>query len=309
MKALFVFAASLFLIDGLAQIGWAREWTDATGRYTLEAERVASNDRLVVLQRADHELGAVPLDQLSDRDREFVKSQRAAELTRQPIDAPQTWTLREGLQITGRIVSYSKRAITVQRRRGRIYVNDRVLENLPEFYQQLVPRIVAHFEKLQGSDRRALEAWLIRQPGAQGTFQLEGVVLETENGDEYLIPFFLFSAADEQLLKPGWRDWLALRADNTNAREDSDFLLQSWMAAHQRDAQVQREMAMMSLKLQAVQAGLTSLWEVTLHPPLNQGGWSQWVVVPGRNSRDATNNALLQFPGYIVGPIRRVSGR
>ena len=309
MKAAFVFASALLLAGGSTAKMLAREWTDSTGRYTLEADLVAYNDRMAVLQRADHELGAFPLDQLSDRDREFIKSQQAAESAQKPISKPQIWTLRDGTKVIGRVVDYANRDITLQRRRGRIYVNDRVLENLPEFYQRLLPMIVAHFENLQRSDRPSLEAWLIRQRGQQRTFHIEGVVFELENGDEFALPFFLFSEEDQQLLQPGWKDWLAVHnGDNFNAREDNAFLLQSWAAARQRDAEVKREIAMAQLKLQAVQAGLTSLWEVTLRPAAGQGGRSQWVVVPGRNSRDATENALQRYPGYIVGPIRRVAG-
>ena len=86
-------------------------------------------------------------------------------------------------------------------------------------------------------------------------------------------------------------------------------MLQSLAAARSRDAQVQREIAMMQLKLQAVDAGLTSLWEVTLHPAAGNGGPPLWVVVPGRDSRQATETALQQNPGFIVGPVRRVSRR
>ena len=59
MKTALVFASVLFLVGRASSIILAREWTDSTGRYTLEADLVASNDRLVVLQRADHELGAI----------------------------------------------------------------------------------------------------------------------------------------------------------------------------------------------------------------------------------------------------------
>lgn len=308
MKAILVSAAALFLVSGFAPQASARVWTDSSGHYTLEAELVASNDHMAILKRADGELGAFPLDKLSDRDREFVKSQQAAEAAQKRGSATQTWTLRDGTKIVGRIVDYANHDITLQRRRGRIYVNDRAFENLPEFYQQILPLIVAHFENLQRSDRQALQDWLVRLRGQARTFHVEGVVLETDSGDEYGVPFFLFSDEDQQLLKPGWKDWLALHADDYGGREDNAFLLQAWAAAHQHDAQVKREIAMMQLKLQAVQAGLTSLWEVTLHPPGGHWGRSQWVVVPGRDSRQATTNALQQFPGYVAGPVRRVAG-
>jgi hypothetical protein len=310
MQAALAFASVLFLAGDASSTILAREWTDATGRYTLDADLVAFNDRMVVLQRADHELGAIPLEKLSDRDREFLKSQQASELVGKNADGPQTWTLRDGTKLTGRIVDYVNRDIALQRRRGRIYVNDRVLDNLPEFYQNLLPTIVAHFENLQRANRQSLESWLVRQRGEPRKFHVEGVVLESESGDEFAVPFFLFSDDDQQLLKPGWKDWQPVHGGvDYAAQEDSAFLLQALAAVHQRDAQVQREIAMMQLKLQAVQAGLTSLWEVTLHPAAGQGGRSQWVVVPGRDSRQATSNAIQQFPGYVAGPVRRVSGR
>ena len=67
---------------------------------------------------------------------------------------------------------------------------------------------------------------------------------------------------------------------------------------------------MMQLKLQAVQAGVTSLWEVTLYPAAGQGGPPQWVVVPGRDSRQATAAAfraeswLCRRPGAAELPDR-----
>ncbi len=206
-------------------------------------------------------------------------------------------------------MDYAARDVTLQRRRGRIYVNDRVLDNLPEFYQQLIPKFVAQSENLQRSDRASLEAWLVRQRGEPRTFHLDGVVLETENGDEYGVPFALLSEADLNVLKPGWKKWLAAHGSNdSSAEEERAFLLRSLAAARFKDQQVQHEIAMVQLQLQAVQAGLTSLWEVTLYPAPGQGGPPLWVVVPGRDSRQATDAALQRNPGYVAGPVRRVAG-
>jgi Rad3-related DNA helicase len=297
--------ATVCLPSGLA----ARVWTDTSGSYTLEADLVAFNDTTVVLQRADHELVAMPLDKLSDPDREYLKSREAGDLMTNSIEGMQTWTLRNGTKITGRIVDFTERDVTLQRRRGRIYVNDRVLENLPEFYQLLLPQIVAKLENLRGADRRALEAWLVRQRGQPRTFHLEGVVFELESGDEYAVPFFLFSDEDSSVIEPSWDEWKAAHGKKDyDAQDVHAFLLRTLAAARHRDKQVQREIAMMQLKLQAVQAGVTSLWEVTLYPAAGQGGPPQWVVMPGRNSRDATAAALQQNPGFVAGPVRRVGG-
>jgi hypothetical protein len=285
----------------------ARLWTDSTGRYTLEADLVTSNDRSVVLERADHELVAIPLDKLSAQDREYLASKEANTASQKSIDAIQTWKLRDGQQVVGRVVDFAQRDMTIQRRRGRIYVNDRPLGNLPDFYQQLVPKIVAHFENLPANDSQAFDRWMVRQRAAAKTYHLEGVIFESESNDEFAVPFFMLSDADQQLLKPDWNDWLAAH-DDFNEREHRAFLMRSFLAARQHDAQVNRQIALMQLQLQAVEAGLTSLWEVTLYPAAGQGGRPQWVVVPGRNSRDATHAALQQNPGYTAGPVRRVAG-
>ncbi len=309
MKTQHYFAIACLLVNYDSCVANARLWTDSTGQYTLEAELVTFNDSSVVLQRANHELMAFPIDKLSDTDREYLESQEARDINQSTFAGLQTWKLNDGTTLVGRVVDYTHYQLTVKRRRGNIYVNDRKLENLPEFYQLLVPRIVAHFEKLRRTDRQALESWLVRERGGPRTFQLEGVILELENGDEYAIPFFLFSADDLMLLMPGWDEWLGDRqVENYDAQENRAFLLRSLAAAHGRNAQVQREIALMQLHLQAVQAGLTSLWEVTLYPSAGQGGPPLWVIMPGRDSRQATAAAIERHPGYVVGPVRRVAG-
>ena len=78
-------------------------------------------------------------------------------------------------------------------------------------------------------------------------------------------------------------------------------------ATMQGNRQIDREIAMAQLNMQAIAAGLTSAWEVTLYPARGNPNPPIWVVVAGRNSAQATNNALQQNPGYVAGPVRRVS--
>ena len=63
----------------------------------------------------------------------------------------------------------------------------------------------------------------------------------------------------------------------------------------------------MQLMLQAVQAGVVDLWEVYLEPGRGVAGQPQFVVVPARDSRQATQMALAKNPGYVAGPARRVN--
>lgn len=304
LGVMFAFVTFAF-VPGVSQ---ARVWTDSTGHYSLEAELVAFNDKTVVLQRGDHELGAVAIEQLSAKDREYLMSEEAAKAANQAAETQQVWTKADGTKIVGQVVDFARREVTIQRRRGRMYVNDRRFENLPDFYQQMLPEVVNHFENLPRADRRGLEAWLLQQRGQPRSFVVEGVVLELAGGDEYAVPFFLLSAEDQKVLKPGWEKWLAAHQEkNYDSQEDLAFLLRSLAAAKKRDLQVQREIALMQLHLQAVQAGLTSLWEVTLYPAVGQGGPPLWVVIPGRDSQQATIAALQHNPGFVAGAVRRVS--
>ena len=284
----------------------ARIWTSATGDYTIDAELIAFDDRHVVLKREDSQLGQVPLTDLSQADRDYLATKEASQIRSDSLEAMQTWTMQDGLRVVGRVVDYGRQEMTIQRRRGKIYVNDRVFENLPQVYQHMVPRIVAHFEQVTSADQRGFEAWVMRLRGQPKSFALEGVVLELENGDEYRVPFFFFSDKDQRLLKAGWNEWLAAN-ESYDQQANESFKLQSLAAAMQRDAQVDREIAMMQLNMQAIEAGITSAWEVTLYPAAGNPSPPRWVVVPGRNTAQATAAAVSQNPGFVAGPVRRVS--
>ncbi len=284
----------------------ARQWTDQTGAYSLEADLFGFDDENAILEREDGELGMLKIDQLSAADQEYLASKDAEEINRQNIAAGQVWTTRSGLALPGRVVDYARTEITVQRRRGRMYVNDRVFSNLPELYQKLLPEVIEHFEGVEIPDDRALRQWLLSLRGQPRTFLIEGVVLEWENGDEYVVPFFAFSDGDQAWLKQGWADWLSTQHDY-NERDDRAFRLEAYAAAHVRNQQINNQIALMNLNLQAIQAGITSLWEVTLHPVPGNPMPPRWVVMPGRTSADATAAALRQNLGFVAGAVRRVN--
>lgn len=284
----------------------ARTWTDSSGRYTVDAGLVALMDGAVVLQRGDHHLVSIEVDRLSKADQEFLSTEDARRAAKQTTDQQQTWTTRGGLQILGNVVDYVAKDVTVQRRRGKVYVNDRVFDNLPEVYQKIVPRVVANFEGKPIDDKSALESWLTHRKGQPATYHCEGVVLELPSGDEYAIPFFLLSDEDLQVLQPGWDRWVAAQGDYQSQSGVADEL-RTLAAARQQDAQVTQQIAKLQLAMQAVDAGVTSLWEVTLAPGPGVAGAPLWVVVPGRDSRQATSVALSRNPGYVAGAVRRVS--
>ena len=284
----------------------AREWKNASGEFVIEAELFGFDGDDVILKREDGELGTLKIKDLSDADREFLNSDEAQAIHEKNLRPMQKWTTKSGVELAGRIVDYTRQEITIQQRRSRTYINDRRLINLPEMIQQLVPRVIEHFDEVELPNQRAMQLWLRNQRGLPRTFLIEGVILETENGDEYPIPFFVFKDADRKLLKDGWADWLARQSD-FDKRDDIAFRLEAFTSAHLQNQKLQREIALIDLNLQAVRAGLTSIWEVTLYPDFGNPHPPIWVLMPGRNSDQAIAGALLNYPGFVVGAVRRVS--
>lgn len=75
-------ASFLFLLSAVAPLG-AREWSDSTGKFKIEAEFVELKDGKVSLKKADGTLLSIPLDKLSKADRDFVNTQ-----SRKPAASP-----------------------------------------------------------------------------------------------------------------------------------------------------------------------------------------------------------------------------
>lgn len=208
----FLLAALLLIALGMSPASAARKWSDATGKYTVEGDLVGMTDTTAVILKADKkkQLVVLRIAQLSKADQEYLKSSEAAEAT-SAKPGEQTWTMKSGLKVNARAVDYGRRDVTLQRRRGSIFVNDRMFDNLDGVQQKVVQRIVSHFESIPVESKKDLEAWILKYKGAAKTFTCDGVLLQLDNGDEYGVPFFLFSDADLKVLEPGWQQWLAAR--------------------------------------------------------------------------------------------------
>jgi hypothetical protein len=295
-----------FVLAGLSTLAQGRTWTDSSGNYRIEATLIAYNDTTVVLKKKNRQLVAVHINKLSKDDQSYLESKEASEQTRQSADGMQTWTMASGLKVFGRVVCYAKKNVTIQQRRGKIFVNDRMIDNLPKVYQKMLPKLVAHFEKTDIDDEAALKSWIKKLRGEPRTYDCEGVLLELENGDEYGVPFFFFSEDDQKTLSPGWERWLA--ADkNREKRDQEEFLLQSQAQAYQQDRATNQQIAVMQLQMEGYQAGLFDLWEVELFPGRGVVSPPFIVVVPARDSRSAAIEAVRRNPGFVSGAVCKVT--
>jgi hypothetical protein len=287
----------------------SREWTDASGHYKVKAELIAYDDEHVVLQKENDELISIALKDLSKEDQEYVKSNKAKEEKNGPPDKSRTWTMQSGLKVKGTVIEFGERELNMRRAlRGKIYVNDRAFANLPAIYQAMIPKIVSHFEKIEIDDVKGLDAWLRKLPGSKKSYTCEGVILELENGDQYGVPFFLFSKSDQATLEKGWKRWLAAK-DNEDAQQKEAFYLRAQAQANAENIRAIREISEVNLQLSAYNAGMFDLWEVTLLPPPGNNGRPMTIVVPGNDSRQATINALQKYPNARVGPVAKVRRR
>ncbi len=281
----------------------ARQWTDSSGKHSLEADLIAFDEETVVLKKDNHDLIAVPVAKLSQADREYVRSKEGQGQVRKSAGQLQTWTFRKGKKVVGRVADYGRKEVVVQRRQARVYVNDRVFDNLPQVYQVMVPEIVSHFENVPIDGKKGLEIWLLKQRGEPRTYTCEGVLLELESGDVYAVPFFLFAAEDQGLLKAGWEKWLAAENDSSQRRQQA-FLLESLAQVYQQDRMVSRQIAMVQTA-----ADWLDLWEVQLMPKPGTVGPPRSVVVPARDSNQAKLAATAQNPRYFAGAVRKVRRR
>jgi hypothetical protein len=312
---------SLFSLSLLCSHVYAREWVDKTGNVKVNGTLIAADQKDIVL-RLDQpvkgrELLAIEIAQLSDADQKFLMLEESNGQLKAATEK-HSWALKNGMTVFGKVVGFNRKDVTLQRRRGKLYVNDRPFDNLPEVYRKMIPRIVEHFEKKTFANESQFNEWVVAQRAEARTFTCEGVLMELPNGEEYGIPFFFFKETELKVLEPQWDEWLAAnqaaKADEETKRQQS-LLVQSQAAAYQQSVEqnqaYQQEMvqiARMQLQMQAVAAGVFSMWEVYLFPPPGAAAYPISVVVNARNSFDAANIASANNPGYIVGPIRKFAG-
>jgi hypothetical protein len=301
------FFALLLLPLLVVETADARTWKDQTGDYTIEGELFAFNDEHVVIERADGDLGMFKIDFLSEEDREYLRSAECAERSKSHLDEEQAWELVDGTKLVGTVVDYTRTKVTIQRRRGRIYVNDRRFDSLPPIHQSVVIKMVGHFEQIADVDRDAFTQWVVQQRGQPRDFPVDGIVLELKDGHEYTIPFELFSSPSLQQLRGGWQAWLAAyESEDYEALDDEAFRLQAQAAAIVSNQELSQQIAMAQLNLDLIRSGITSLWEVTLFPVAGNLCPPRWVLAQGRNNIQAINMALQQNPGFVAGPVRRI---
>jgi hypothetical protein len=299
----------------------ARIWTDATGKYTVDAELIDFDAKTAVMRRASSgNLIAVPIEKLSKQDREYLQTKADTQSIKEGADGNRTWTLRDGNEFRGRVLRYGRGTMTIQRVRGRVCISwkpqrptgqteivEKPIRDTSKLHQYMIPKVVTQYEPdVTVNSVRELEAWFGRLRGESREYPLEGVVLHLESDEEFAVPFFLFTEKDLEVLKPGWDEWVA--AEKEHAKEEeakraeqerAELYMRARVRAQQQDQK--QNMAINYFVFGVAQ------WQVQLIPKPGTNLPPTTAIVPGRNSHDARVAALQSYPQYVVGAIRRLT--
>ncbi len=292
----------------------ARQWSDISGRYKVDADLIAINDDVVVLKTKDSRLIAVEISQLSKPDQEFLRSEEAGATKLDAKDKDHVWVLQGDLKVIGRVVGYFAGDLTVERRNARIFVDGTEDSQVPEQVMTMLPRIVEHYETAKIKDLPGLKEWLSKHGKLPHIYPVEGVRIALPSGEELKVPIFMFGSAERALLEPGLARWKALQKEKLEDTDRSRYdrrealMLSSAARAYQQDQAFKNQAQLMQLDLLAIDAGVTDLWEVLLLPP-NPYAYPFTVVVPARDSATAQAVAAQRYPAYTVDATRKLAGR
>ena len=315
----FLMATTVFL----ASAAQAREWSDSTGKYKVTAELVDFDDATVVMRRVpDGELLAVPMDRLSKADQGYLKTVVNSQSRKAGEKGNHVWTLRDGRRVTGRVLRYGRGTMTMVRSRGKVLVTAtpddpgiepqvvrKPVREITDWNLYMILKVVSEYEEgVTVNTRAELEAWFAKLKGQTRSYKLEGVILELEGGEQFAVPFFLFSEKDLTYLEPGWKEWSGI--DEAYAKEEqvrqAEQQKQSlYLRAREREFQRDQNQQML---VNYMVFGVTQ-WEVQLIPNPGVAAGPTSVIVSGRNSNEARQQAMMRYPNFTVGFIRNLSPR
>ncbi len=309
-KLLLLFCAGLLSCGSCK----GREWSDASGRHKWRAELLAASEYILVLRDRRGELEAVQVKELSDEDQAFVAKYLKESDSKVSRDV-HTWAMRSGLMVKGEVLGYKSGPVVIENRSGVPYVNGKRFRSIDPVYQAMLPRLIAETEDESVETVDEFKSWAKKLRREKRSIQVDGVILKLEGGDEYAVPMFLFSEQDREALESGWQQWSAEEATREQ-KEQEDVLLRAEADEYQRrkdakNAQQQenKRIQMMQLGLLAVNAGVTSLWEVKMAPGRGVYGRPMKVVVPANTSGEAKRAAMQRYPGYVAGQSKQISRR
>ncbi len=329
-----LFGVLLGVLGSVATANESRQWKGSGDQQVVSAKYVTADDKRVVLEEETGELVILQTSQLSAADQEYVAAKRtlkrlgepeatpettttptaeASVVAPVPQDYPATWRLAGGAEIKGVLVGFARQVFIVRRERGQIYVDAHKLGQLPVAYDLVLPTVVGTVDKTPLKDVNELEKHLAKLGGGPFEYIVDGIQINLQGGGSITIPPEILEPNYSALVRPGFDRWLASRAEDVSAEDryatDSRerLMLDSYAQLQSNEAIRQRQFRQLELGYLSVASGITSAWEVTLLPNTAYG-YPFSVVVNARDSLQAEQFALQNYPGWQIGPTRKLSG-
>ncbi len=328
----------LGVLGSVATANESRQWKGSGDQPVVSAKYVTADDKRVVLEDETGELVILQTTQLSAVDQEYVAAKRtlkrlgepeagpgatvtptvtpaveASAVAPVPQDYPSSWRLAGGAEIKGALVGFARQVFIVRRERGQIYVDAHKLGQLPVAYDLVLPTVVGTVDKTPLKDVVELEKHLAKLGGGPFEYIVDGIQVSLQGGGSITIPPEILEPNYSALVRPGFDRWLASRAEDVSAEDryatDSRerLMLDSYAQLQSNEAIRQRQFRQLELGYLSVATGITSVWEVTLLP-YTAYGYPFSVVVNARDSLQAEQLALQNYPGWQIGPTRKLSG-
>ncbi len=288
-----------------------RFWTDAKTGQNLEADLVEADDETAVLKTREGELVSMPIERLTKDAQAFIerwKVERGKGGAKPP--AP-SWQLHDGTKVQGNVTGFHSGDLELALKGDKVLVQGQDLDAVDPFKQLVIPKLVSSRENTSINDTGALKEWLARQPGQKRTYHVDGVEVESPDGEKTGVPFSLFSKEHQDFLKPGWEAWDQAHDAQAEKKVTPEELARQrqadlYLRARARLEDKDRMLNMAANKLRIEQAFGVSRWRVMMTPRPGVAGQPTVVIVPGRNSQEARETAMARYPGFEPGATARI---
>ena len=307
MRVRYLFAAVLLCVM-ISPILKARDWTDSTGKFTQEAALVDYDDETAILKKPDGKLVSIPIDYLSKEDQKYLETEEAKKVHEDYPTPYREWRLRDGREFEGEVIDYARSNVEFERKFGKVFINDKEFDKMNVPQQFIILQSVSQEAQKSIENAYALSEWLAAK-GGKTSFFVEGVVMELQNGEQFSVPFFMFSSADQNVLRPGWKDWVATADKKEESVQDSMSRSQAslYLRARTRLDDEERKLNMMANTIRIQDGFGIRRWRVNMMPKPGANVPIIQIVAPGQNSYDAMAWAAQHYPMYTPGGVSRIN--
>jgi len=305
----------LTLLFGLSPLQ-AREWSDNSGHFKVEADLIAFDGDTVVLRAKAGRLLALKLADLSKTDVEYLKTPEVAGFENSsPIpEAPTEWSLKNGQIVRGAITGIGIQQVVIFRRDSKVHISFDGKELTDPIYKVILPEIVNQVASTSFKTLEELDRHLAALKPPSVTYAVPAVTIATNKGNVG-IPNFLLKKEEQNYLWTASERLRSLQESEITSEErekiasPENFLARSYSRGRNQAVNTPVEISQIQLDFlsnAALVAARAEFWEVVISPP-NAYLMPFTVVVPAVNSADAGAQVAARFPQYQLVGISRAS--